>query len=55
MYHTSAEQYGIHKKNELAKPHINYESMAMLWYKTPNFDEKTCLIRENPYFSHFIL
>ena len=38
--HTSAERYGIHKKNELAKPRINYESRTIMWYKTPNFEWK---------------
>ena len=38
--HTSAEWYGIHKKNELAKPRINYESRTIMWYKTPNFEWK---------------
>ena len=38
--HTRAEWYGIHKKNELAKPHINYESRTIMWYKTPNFEWK---------------
>ena len=28
------------KKNELAKPHINYESRTIVWYKTPNFEGK---------------
>ena len=28
--HTSAEWYSIHKKNELAKPHINYESRTIV-------------------------
>ena len=28
------------KKNELAKPHINYESRAIMWYKIPNFEAK---------------
>ena len=30
MYHTAAEWFGILKKNELAKPHINYESRAIM-------------------------
>ena len=38
--HTAAEWFGILKKNELAKPHINYESRAIMWYKIINFDEK---------------
>ena len=38
--HTAAEWYGIHKKNELAKPRINYESRTIMWYKTPNFEWK---------------
>ena len=28
--HTEAEWFGILKKNELAKPHINYESRAIM-------------------------
>ena len=28
--HTSAERYSIHTKNELAKPHINYESRTIV-------------------------
>ena len=36
--HTAAEWFGILKKNELAKPHINYESRAIMWYKIPNFE-----------------
>ena len=28
------------QKNELAKPHINYESRTIMWYKTPNFQWK---------------
>ena len=39
-WHTAAEWYGIHKKNELAKPRINYESRTIMWYKTPNFEWK---------------
>ena len=38
--HTSAEWYSIHKKNELAKPHINYESRTIVWYKTLTFERK---------------
>ena len=40
LLHTSAEWYGIHKKNELAKPRINYESRTIMWNKTPNFEGK---------------
>ena len=28
------------QKNELAKPHMNYESRTIMWYKTPNFEGK---------------
>ena len=30
LTHTSAERCGIQKKNELAKPHINYESRTIM-------------------------
>ena len=36
----SEARYSIHKKNELAKPHINYESRTIVWYKTLNFERK---------------
>ena len=38
--HTSAEWFSRHKKNELAKMHINHESRTIMWYNIPNFDEK---------------
>ena len=38
--HTSAKRFSRHQKNELAKPHINYESRTIMWYKIPNFEGK---------------
>ena len=51
--HTSAEWFGRHPKNELAKPHINYESRTIMWYKIPNFDEKNRPILRKPIFESF--
>ena len=49
--HTSAKWYGIHKKNELAKPRMNYESWTIMWYKTPNFEGKKPADFEETYIS----
>ena len=40
ILHTAAEWFGILKKNEIVKPHINYESRAIMWYKISNFEAK---------------
>ena len=45
--HTSAEWFSRHKKNELAKMHINHESRTIMWYNIPNFDEKKQADLEN--------